>query len=457
MNRRFSRSGSVNELILQGCKSKREKIEALFDCMEITETCKKELLSLNTQRFPESSETSVLPNGEVEAATLKQLLIYITLPTTNINSQKYFMISFPSFTTAQEVLAAMFVRFYADIDEKKCNIQDDDDLFLVQTWIIRFINEWMQYAPYQFTPNMAQALCYFISFLKTEDNHSFAQVLAPILKELKSNKKKNIIPSVNVPEPILPSTPEESWTVLSINPIELARQLTLYHSSLFNSVESQEILKVIWKKIPQSEGGSNLNELVKHFDLIASFVSFTIIMDTVLKNRAETHSYWIDVANELYKERNYHGLFAVVCGITHPSVKRLKNTVTMSLKSSLDKKKKYNKLVEICDISNDYAKYREKLEKNGPCIPLIGIFQKDLVYVQESVPNRYNDLINFKKCAECAKLIQIIEMFQNHNYNFILVPRIQALITSIPGPFDLTILMNMSNSKEKMVRNQSQG
>ena len=103
----------------------------------------------------------------------------------------------------------------------------------------------------------------------------------------------------------------------------------------------------------------------------------------------------------------------------------------------------------ICDISNDFENYRNVFKNvAGPCVPFIGCFQKDLIYIQETYDDNIKGLINFKKCDECVKIYEKIAKYQSEKYNFTEHPTIQILITDIPIEIDMKVLMNVSIRRE---------
>lgn len=68
---------------------------------------------------------------------------------------------------------------------------------------------------------------------------------------------------------------------------------------------------------------------------------------------------------------------------------------------------------------NNWKTARELLHRNGtPCIPYIGIFLTDLVYIDEANPDtdRTPDgvtLINFDKHRKTATVIQVVMLHRN--------------------------------------------
>ena len=150
------------------------------------------------------------------------------------------------------------------------------------------------------------------------------------------------------------------------------------------------------------------------------------------------------------KMQNFHGMFAVISGLTHRSVERMTDTMKFAMKTNTKRKRAYQEMVGLCDISGDYKNYRPVLAAAADeCVPFIGCLQKDLIYISESFPNKIDDLINFNKCRMCAELIEKVKKYTQKRYFFNLVPHIQEMISSIPEPPDTVGLMQLSMDAEK--------
>ncbi|OHT06815.1 RasGEF domain containing protein [Tritrichomonas foetus] len=425
----------------------------LYSTLQIPEEDILSLKNLNTSVFPDEHEW--IPNENQngpKAASFNQLFLYLTSPDiANIDFQKQFLISFPSFATPPKVLAAIFTRYFADIHIPNSNIQTAPKLKQVRDRIIRILSTWMKLTAYQFTDVMLDAIIQFTDFLLEENSSALqAQILQASVDHLKGKRNQYAYTQrVEPPASLLPSIPEDKWIITMLNPIELARQVTLLHNKIFRQIMPMELLAAIWGS-KRGGGSQNVEDLTKHFDIFSRYVQFSVINGENLKKRAKIFQWWTEVAVAFNEMKNYHGVFAVICGITHRSVQRLPDTMKIAMKMNKKLKKKYDDLNDLCDFSGDFRKYRPVISAAiEPCIPFIGCFQKDLIYVQEGYPNQIEGLTNFAKCAACISLINTVQRFQNERYDFIEVPKIQEMISSIPEPPDTKGMMMLSIEKEK--------
>ncbi|OHT15169.1 RasGEF domain containing protein [Tritrichomonas foetus] len=425
----------------------------LFNVLNLPEEVRESLKNLNNTPFPKDNEW--IWNDDKSgpsSASFNQLILFLTQPdTVNIEFQKQFLMLFPSFATPSQVLAAIFQRFFADLTDPYCNIPSQKKFKNVRDRIIRILSTWMKLTSYQFTDQMLIAITDFTNYIKEDKNLTLqSQILNASVERVKG-KRDNVEYTYKSepPAPILPNLLEDKWTILNISPIEIARQVTLHHSEIFRNIGVMELLSAIWGQ-RKGGGSENVDSLTKHFDLFSRYVQFSIVNGKNPSTRAKIFQWWVEVAIAFREMNNFHGVYAVICGITHRSVERMTDTMKQALKMTKKLKRQFEELKELCDFSRDYANYRPVIAAAiEPCIPFIGCFQKDLIYVQEGFPNNINGLTNFKKCAACISLIKQIERFQNERYSFIPNKKILELITSIPEPPDTVGIMKLSMAKEK--------
>ena len=434
-----------------------DRLREIYNILGTTEEKKRELTGMNTIAYRDPSE--FLPDEAnptaPEAASFRQLILWLCDMISNTLDQSDFILTFPSFETPQNVLAALFTRFYADRWAEGSNISSKD-FKVVQDRIIRWLSSWMKIGTvYQWQEKgMKDAIKQFVLYLGMDGKRSEVRklVIEGSFQKLEGTDSNRVIYSDGeAPKPLIPKGTPEHWTIGDVKSLEIARQITLYHMGIFRAIVPTELFAAIWNET-KGVGAPHINELTKHFDRFSRLVQLEILEKPSAKERAKEFWHWVEVAEELRKMQNFHGMFSVVCGLTHRSVSRLPETMKLVGKAGKKEKKVLAYLTDLCDFSEDYAKYREMYKNvtdEYACIPFIGCLQKDLIYVQEGFPNRIKGLINFKKSRECVRLLSFVSQRQMRRYNFVEIEKIKELCVDFPEPPDTTELMKLSTEKEK--------
>jgi son of sevenless len=81
----------------------------------------------------------------------------------------------------------------------------------------------------------------------------------------------------------------------------------------------------------------------------------------------------------------------------------------------------------------NFSNYREQLHvANPPCIPFLGVYLTDLVFIEDGIPSvvKNTELINFNKRKMTAEVIRDIQQYQNVPYTLNPVPELQTWISS---------------------------
>lgn len=423
-------------------------LENLYRILDINIEDRYKLSDIQSSNFPNLNEWKPSDgsgdgtNGEIDAASFTQLILYATSPTLpNVTFIKKFLLTSPSFVQPTRLLAALFTRYYTDIKSPTSNIHSPEELKNIRLKVVNLLAQWIKTLPYQFSEKMIDAYNDFMEYVKSEE--TVFRVLNGAYNIYKGLSVKEKTKLVKMPS-LLPPTPPDEWTLDDIEPLELARQITIAQSKIFRIIGPMELLTGIWGTT-KGGGSPNVDRLIANFDKLSAYVPFSIMNNPDPKVRGKLYIRWAEVAAHCYELKNFNGMFAVIVGLSHRCVRRMPQTMKYAQKASKDKKAILEEMFNICELSNDYKNYRPLYEATSDtCVPFIGCLQKDLVYIQECFPNQIGDLINWKKSIACFDLISKVGLRQLNRYPLKKSPRIQQLIDEIPPPMDTIGLMTMS-------------
>ena len=96
-------------------------------------------------------------------------------------------------------------------------------------------------------------------------------------------------------KPIQP--PEIIRSIIDIDPLEAARQLTIHEFQLFRKISPREFLSMQWTKPNRKEKSPNLVTFIDHFEFTSSWVMREILKESDLDVRVATLSHIINIAD----------------------------------------------------------------------------------------------------------------------------------------------------------------
>lgn len=209
--------------------------------------------------------------------------------------------------------------------------------------------------------------------------------------------------------------------LLSLNSTVLAIELTLHDFNTFRCIEPQSFIFDLF------ELKSNVDALddkwrkdLNTFELLSNKEMFWVINEILNENsvvkRAKIIKYFIKVANICRHLHNYNSLFALLSGLGHGSIQRLKST--------WDKlPTKYIKLLKnlqsLMDPSRNMLNYRRELNCcDPPVIPFFPIVKKDLTFIHLAHPTiDEQELVNFDKMRMISREVRNILNMSSSQYS----------------------------------------
>ncbi|RXM98817.1 RAS guanyl-releasing protein 1 [Acipenser ruthenus] len=129
---------------------------------------------------------------------------------------------------------------------------------------------------------------------------------------------------------------------------------------------------------------------------ISQWVQLMILSRPKPQQRAEVFIKFIRVAQKLRQLQNFNTLMAVIGGLSHSSISRLKETSSILPQ---DVNKALSEMTDLLSSSSNYGWYRRVYaDCSGFKIPILGVHLKDLVSLNEALPDYLEDnKINLSK------------------------------------------------------------
>ena len=204
-------------------------------------------------------------------------------------------------------------------------------------------------------------------------------------------------------------------TLLSLNTAQIGIELTLTDFNTFSSIEPQEFIFDIFEMKIEDLPNSKLMEFESLSNKEMFWVINEILNETNLVKRVKIIKYFIKTANICRNLHNYNSMFAILSGLGHGSVQRLKQTWE---KLST----KYHKILKalqlLMDPSRNMMHYRREISTRiAPIIPFYPIVKKDLTFLNLAHMTIADDgLVNFDKMRMISKEIRSIKNMSSTPY-----------------------------------------
>ncbi|GAA5988119.1 hypothetical protein JCM11641_000909 [Rhodosporidiobolus odoratus] len=249
--------------------------------------------------------------------------------------------------------------------------------------------------------------------------------------------------SVNAPPPLVTSSLLKALrspsarhpTVVDIDPLELARQLTIMESRVYCAIRPDELLgsSGASKSSGNAEGRhASVRKMSALSTRLTGWIAETILNEQDQKKRTGLVKYFVKLGERLLMLANYNALFAVFTALNSSTIARLKRTwdgLAPKYKTS------FEVLRKATEHARNYSEYRQKIRQAvPPCLPFVGLFLTDLIFIFEgnraerpSPMDSSLRLINFDRYHKMARIIGELQRFQVP-YQLVEVPEIQGYL-----------------------------
>ncbi|KAF7346127.1 hypothetical protein MSAN_01839400 [Mycena sanguinolenta] len=381
------------------------------------------------------TEIAIEPDGSVRAGTLPALVERLTAHEQGDPTFiKAFLMTFKSFSTVDDLFDLLVQRFWIQPPPKLTPAEREEWGKLKQHVIqMRVLNTFKSMVV---DDDVLEKDDMFIldrmkEFLTTEEVSRFpAAKQLLILIERAQKGGDSMIKMITAPQG---TPPPPKLKLLDIEPLELARQLTIMESQLYQRIRPMECLQRAREQ--RTENIDNITVVIQTSNKIALWVAESILSKEDSRRRAGVVKHLISVADRCRALNNFSTMAAITAGLNTPPIRRLKRTWEQV-------NQRYMALFGACEMTIDsnknFTKYRSMMTSIiPPCVPFIGVFLSTLQFIQDGNPDNLPapgakegsgaTLVNFRKRQKASEVINDIKRWQAP-FNFHVIPSIQAYI-----------------------------
>lgn len=390
---------------------------------------------------------NVVKGGTI-VSLVERLTSHDTLDTAFIAT---FLLTYRSFTTTVEFFDLLFRRFSlqcpAGLQPDEQELWKEKKLTPVRLRVFNIMKSWLEtyYNEGEDSvglENLRQFACTTMNEVMPKAANLIVQLISKRRESSDAVFRKMVRNPRSAPMPILPKNLSKI-RLLDLDPLEIARQLTIMDSNYYNKIKPTEFLNKAWSK---KDTNGYVNIMTEMSNKVTRWVADSILTRKDSRKRVMMYRHFVAVMEKCHQLNNFNSLMSILAGFSMAPVYRLKRTAEMvppKVRASLEQ---YKSLMES---SRNFAQYRETLHSvDPPCVPFLGIYLTDLTFNDDGNPDYFPSkphLVNFSKQAKTAETIREIQQFQNSPYNLDAVGEIQDFILrSLEETSDVSVLYDIS-------------
>ncbi|KAM0745920.1 hypothetical protein T439DRAFT_360874 [Meredithblackwellia eburnea MCA 4105] len=382
-------------------------------------------------------EISFSADKQVRGGTLRALIIAATSHEGRVDANylSAFLMTFRTFCTPHELLRLLSERYLVappdDLNDEELKVWKHRKQSPIQARVANMLKTWVRehMDHEEMDKDVLRGIAEFAQRQMGKGSAQTVQITNLVEERLRGNtisKRGNLAPG-----PIPPSIVPRGFRkikFLDIDPLEIARQLTLKDCALFSQITVQECLGKAWPKQFGSDA-PNISMMIDLSNAITRWVTEMILSESDLKKRANTIKHYITIAERCYELHNFSTLIHIIAGLNSTPIHRLRRTWETVNQKSMASLKHLNSIMRP---DKNYKMYREALKGvTPPCVPFLGVYLTDWTFIGDGNPDNLREKphqINFNKRQKASELILMIKLHQSITYNLAAVPQIRQLI-----------------------------
>eukprot|EP01114_Cavostelium_apophysatum_P012605 TRINITY_DN2861_c0_g1_i4.p1 TRINITY_DN2861_c0_g1~~TRINITY_DN2861_c0_g1_i4.p1 ORF type:complete len:521 (+),score=136.05 TRINITY_DN2861_c0_g1_i4:171-1733(+) len=386
---------------------------------------------------------------EIKAGTKEKLVAKLYTPSDYHSIPEFattFLLTYRSFMKPKEVLDLLQTEFDRSLPAPGMTDETREELSKRRIRICNFIRRWVEsfYHDFERDTELIEGFHHFVENINQigeEVDKSLANLMDKAMKRKLANETlaRQLLFDRAPPAPIVPA----NVSIETLEPIEIARQLTLIEHDMFRTCAPKELLNLSWQSKEKETLSPNVLKMIRRFNDVSSWVTCCVVSEPNLKKRQAIMKKFIRTAEECCKLNNFNAIFEITSGLSNSAVFRLHKT----WEAVRGKDTFWTHQEKITSSRNNFKYYKELLHNcSPPCVPYLGVYLSSLTFIEDGNPNVFpeNNYINFFKRRLVSEVIREITQYQQAPYNLVAVPSIVQYFADYEKPMHEVFKMSLS-------------
>lgn len=350
--------------------------------------------------------------------------------TYSMDFDKVFVTTFRLFLSPQELMNRLML-VYCSTPPPGQEVSGERALAPCRLRILNILKKWIALHMYDFTedPTLAGLLSRFCDeTLKLSGQERFAETLETAIR---GTSGMHAVPSQPSAEPVVPL--RSDFGLLDLDPLELARQLTLQDQRLRVDLEARDFLNCAWNDKSESVGRS-IKAFTQQFNATAEWITGLILQVGDDATRAKYVRFFIAVADHCLRMNSFNGCIKIMASLGGQAIHRLTNTWDRLGKDDMRLYQEMRKLMD-----QNWAGLRELMISASPPLTVyLGAALGDLTYINEMKTKSSKAMYNFKKLSLTQQAIDRVLQHNDKLFHFTQVFSIMQWITNCENTLRLS-------------------
>lgn len=344
----------------------------------------------------------------VKSGNLQELVKLLVLPEESALSDVFdhdefvrdWFMTFHSFVTPKEFLKQLRDRFDAIYEES-----DGEDAESQAEALAQILMIWLSIenaADFAQDEELFKICSKFIDGKIKEKLPERASMLKKALEtntELFKNPPESDIK--NAPAPIIPKRRDGAGflsDISEVDPLEIARQMTLMESTAYHRIRANEFQRTAWTRKNANVIAPNLSKVIQMSNHFSNWIITELLRQKTYEQMAELIIKFVKVGKHMLALNNFSGVLEVVTALSNSAIGKLKTPWSLIPAKT---KETFEELSDLVTPLGHYKKYREAFrnrDPSQPCLPILAATLSDLNGYEEVFSNTTKDgFINWTK------------------------------------------------------------